>query len=866
MNNNIIRLTEINERKYLLEDTKRSIVKPSQFKMALNESDFVSMDYFINQISKTSVDSDRYIIDVLETVQNTDNITDTQKDTLYKKISRNVLPKVTPDTIKKLGALEDMEKYNPNKASSSFMNSDVIKDKISDIIIIDRVLKNNESLSKRFNIDKVIKNSSSKDTEDLVNELCALIDTYILPIESKYNIALENVIYSLNKNHIRESNAKLTDIITNYFIENNLILTDKDISGIVKILETNRFLDVSDDSYINYLKESYDKSSGRYTKKIDALSKKCKDKEISKLILNAKTIKNEKQASIYINRAVKAVYNLDMSLTDRQNIMTSIFLIPLIGNVSKAFVNSELRILETKYNFQSKIEDEKYIDMMKTVLDDEDDLMVNAILGESIQLESDTFEIYKKKEMDYSFAFLESETIPESSDIKDLLNKFKSDQEKSVNRFRICLTKIYKKSPQNIIDNTPNILSLIRVVFVLGTFTIPVIGPIVALLAAFIDHILSSSINEREVKKLITAIKDEKELVEKKIKKNDNNKAELEKYLHSLNMSLEKCKAYRDSLSDDIDEDELDDFDFELEASKFFYKSQIFNELAEAQQDEDFKIQVEQVIPKKLIKYNKDLYNDYITMVEMSGIFNKENIMHYLKGNVTMTINESTFVTTTHIKNMCIGSDNEDIAMIESYNALNGLKEIVKSITVNTNESSPFVTVNEATINMNTLKLAIQNFKGKLKDLSTKEKAAWQSLDASMSGFMKAIEKSMTSNRREAIIRGSIIPSFSKCLKTAIVIGAATFINPIGGLITALGMFGTSKYLNNKERQLIYDEIETELKVIDKQIQLADNDGDMRQYRFLLQYQKKLQRERQRIKYGLKVHGRDIPSVGSRED
>ena len=66
---------------------------------------------------------------------------------------------------------------------------------------------------------------------------------------------------------------------------------------------------------------------------------------------------------------------------------------------------------------------------------------------------------------------------------------------------------------------------------------------------------------------------------------------------------------------------------------------------------------------------------------------------------------------------------------------------------------------------------------------------------------------------------------------------------------------------------MIYDEIDTELKVVEKELQLAENDGNMKKYRFLLQYQKKLARERQRIKYGLKVHGRDIPGVtGSGDD
>ena len=99
------------------------------------------------------------------------------------------------------------------------------------------------------------------------------------------------------------------------------------------------------------------------------------------------------------------------------------------------------------------------------------------------------------------------------------------------------------------------------------------------------------------------------------------------------------------------------------------------------------------------------------------------------------------------------------------------------------------------------------------------------------------------------------------------VVGGTAVVNPVLGMITALGMIGCSKKLNNRERQLIYDEIETELKVVDKQIQIAENDGDMNQYRFLLQYQKKLERERQRIKYGLKVSGRDVPtsSAGRRD-
>ena len=67
--------------------------------------------------------------------------------------------------------------------------------------------------------------------------------------------------------------------------------------------------------------------------------------------------------------------------------------------------------------------------------------------------------------------------------------------------------------------------------------------------------------------------------------------------------------------------------------------------------------------------------------------------------------------------------------------------------------------------------------------------------------------------------------------------------------------------LTQREKQLVYDEIATELQVVEKQLQIAENDGDMNQYRFLLNYQKKLARERQRIRYGLKVNGRRIPDA-----
>ena len=89
-------------------------------------------------------------------------------------------------------------------------------------------------------------------------------------------------------------------------------------------------------------------------------------------------------------------------------------------------------------------------------------------------------------------------------------------------------------------------------------------------------------------------------------------------------------------------------------------------------------------------------------------------------------------------------------------------------------------------------------------------------------------------------------------------------INPGVAAIIALGSFALSKHVTNKERMIILDEIETELEVVEKEIQAAERDEDMKKYRALLQYKKNLQRQYQRIRYNVKL-GR-IPTSGAGVD
>ena len=128
-----------------------------------------------------------------------------------------------------------------------------------------------------------------------------------------------------------------------------------------------------------------------------------------------------------------------------------------------------------------------------------------------------------------------------------------------------------------------------------------------------------------------------------------------------------------------------------------------------------------------------------------------------------------------------------------------------------------------------------------------------------MDHFSKAIKNAFVSDKRESIIKGSVIPSFSKAMKIAIGLAGLGLVtgNPVVPLVAALGGLSVSKKLTQRERILLLDEIETELDVTEKEIANADAKNQIKKYRTLLQYKKDLQRQYQRIKYNVRV-GKDI--------
>lgn len=832
----------------LSSDTDQNITIPvSSYGYVKEIASENAIKEFVNNVAKSNANSNAYCKECIGLIG---CLEENSQKTLTNQFINDILPRVNPTTIASL--YENLTTKHTGDLCKECIDS--IMKSMQNIMVVDRMIKNEQSISKRFNFDKVIHEENDgvmsdfykRKNSDVIQELCEWIDTYDLANEWKYNIALENIMYSFNKNKRPVTLYELVEEVTKYFVTKNPVVTDRDYKGYKKVLESNKL--VSELAELPPIaKRIMTESNELYKNRIRSLANG------DTQIVTAMGVLGENGASRYIASTFEKIKVCE-SQEDRQRMAIGLMSIPLVGNVSKAFVVSEMNIQLSKGD--DKLFDKEFIDVMKNAFEDEYDLLgLSDILEEAANYTDDKFaEGYKEP----VFSLDESENFADTNDIRKILDDFEADQQKSVGRFRRAMSKIYRQSPQNIIDDTPHILGVIRKIFILGSFAIPVIGPIVGIVSAFADHLINSHINDKESAKLILALEKEREKVKKDMDKKTANKAELEKYDACLKKCIDKVDSYRSNITDkeiegrQSDNDDFDlDFDFEFEAAELLSNINIVNALMEAICDESD-------IKKKTIQFLKETsvhsiqgYDELFTLIQESGILTLQELSQI---SYPSTDSILAFMAYNNLRRNAVNESTKEYSDIDTAAQYLACEAV-------------FNIINEG-FSLNGLKLAMQNMKAKVKDLSTKEKSFWQNIDVNMSVFKRNVEKALTSDRREAIIKGSIIPSFSKCIKTALLFGGVAIWNPVAALIGAMGAFGASKALNAREKQLIYDEIETELKVVDKQIQLADNDGDMEKYRFLLQYQKKLERERQRIKYGMKVHGRDIPSssAGRRDD
>jgi uncharacterized FlaG/YvyC family protein len=151
-----------------------------------------------------------------------------------------------------------------------------------------------------------------------------------------------------------------------------------------------------------------------------------------------------------------------------------------------------------------------------------------------------------------------------SDDVQGVIDQCKTDDKFNDGRFKMAINKIYTKDAANIINDTPNILRWLRRMVVASTLGINVIlGAVVAIADQYIQMKLDRKQTNRIIRNFNNEIAATKKAIEKE--SDDVKKADLQKYLDSLEEALSKINLYKDTLYtyDEISKQD----DIELEAA-----------------------------------------------------------------------------------------------------------------------------------------------------------------------------------------------------------------------------------------------------------------------------------------------------------
>ncbi len=800
--NNLVYMNESRFINYaFIEPKKNSPYKAKkEYLNACDNSKFLNETGSISKVTKV-------INSIMESGSNS------QKEETMRYINNNLIPKLNRDTTSIF-----VNQINKKLLNENYTNS--INDTISIYKECDRVLNNDKKLAKRFNFDKFIQENYNKKTpKELVFSLCEMIDTYDISPKQKYYIALESVQYALYNSPVKMDNV--VKDITDYFLLRESIIPDSTMSDYISCVKDNQFLSPEELSKLKITKNDYRDS---YLSKINYISSISDNERVRNILDRIQYISTEEDASQYIKDVYNHVMNdVTLSDSDKVELKNSINMIPLVSGVDQLFIDYEIKKIDGA-------------------------LLSTRDLTETVNYINEYFE--------------DTEMIS-APNIRNNIESFKYSQDKTPKRFAQLISRFNINS-----EYAANVVSeSLSELYAIMKFSYDESNCIDEEYLNLIDR-TEKYADRKDCNKVYKSILKEINSVDKLLERGmlDGNK--YLKYRSMLEQSLQKMDQYID-IKDYIPYNEscVDMNGMEFDD----YVSLIETLMIGA--DNINKLNKEELLSSisdniRLFTSNYDNLRNLSNILMISKCIDKsayENILIQRtrnddcnKAEELIIANEVSYIKSYKPKNMDIIS--ESLLSIEAVSVLENVffeESIVEGLDVKNKKK-------KSKINVNDIKIAFRAFQSKIQKLDTKVKSLWQSIDIKGNTIIASIQKSMKSDRREQIIKGSIIPSMSQCLKQLIAIAGTSAVGaffgaPYIGVLTAVGIFATNKILNDRERQIIYDEIDTELKVVDKEIEMALQDGDTKKYRFLLTYQKKLKRERMRIKYGNMAKAKSIP-------
>ena len=669
-----------------------------------------------------------------------------------------------------------IKKYNISKESKLIIESAISKN-----TTYDRVISNQEILERRFNIDKICK--EKRFAKPVIESLCELIDTYEVPLTYKFNIALENGMYSLVKNNIIfESDIEVANYVLEYFMTRDSVIYDNTYKRYQELLKESDFYDINEATGLS--KALLNNSGNYFGDKVKRSLDSSNDKSIKEFGRLFNDTFTEADIVTYLNTVSNHCYKNVVEPMDMRRLQYSINLLPQHTGVNPEFIK----------------------------------MKADSLFGD----------ISDFKNIDMDVPDLNNDIFAPSLSIKDIISEAEAAQNKDEEWVNNVLDDLMRKPVKNLLSDVYNVFKIIHMAIkiTIASFVLISLLKIFKKINKFINFLCSNANPEQKKQLLINLqsfygiskeVTGEKKKAVSEFEKNikrlvDANSGVYKEEMNLFNLlSKEDAPVYCAAL-----------FEAAYDLMNKKIDSNSLSNLIKTCSDQ------------KCIDYLYEIYNySNFDKTIFENAYNNIFDSKVMKPLESIQYESYKYDTSSVISLFY---------MIEATNILENIeKESVTGVVV---EGSFF----------NTIKLALVNMRAKAQKFNMKQKQLWNTLDSYAKRFTKSAEES-SNERRNKIINGTVMPSFSKCIKSAIALaGAGVVTNSVMvPIIGAFGLFATSKGLDYKERKQLIDEIEIELKVLDKEIELAEKNDDTSKYRDLLKMQRKLQHEYTRIKGGRKA-------------
>ena len=383
-------------------------------------------------------------------------------------------------------------------------------------------------------------------------------------------------------------------------------------------------------------------------------------------------------------------------------------------------------------------------------------------------------------------------------------------------------------------------------------------------------------LNQQEAEKILLVYDSEIDHIKSKQEKIEDGflASRAEAYLNCITANRDSIKNYiSDTFSEDEESDNEDEESDGLnEAASIILISNLMSSLVSETVEDTIEPDIDMIINGNVAKFSNDTI-DAITdfSITIPSIIDKEKLRESLIANRDELRSFKKRSMQDYIRIDCL---NNNISRLSEdkmiYNTCGDTKACIAYLMclnelkcMDSNSDAKYFS--EAMSFTNTLKLAANNLKRSAIKLSDKEKAASNTIDMAIGQITKSMDREMSAAERERIVRGQILPPASKCIKYALMFGAAWLVNPAVAVIGAIGVYFTRKKSTMKERQMALDEIEVELKMCDRYIRMYEEQNDMQKLRQCEIIQRNLYRQQQRIRYKMKVDFRhaDVSSVAN---